>query len=914
MGVLDFVNKYFPSIGNTGAAPTTPTPAPTTAIPSLVAPRPAAAPVKTATPPSNVFSHLFSDFQSGGKSAASSFANTQEAYKHPTFTPGFQKFRDFSNTAVSTAMAPGTKILKPILEKAGVPSGVAGVAGFIGDIAAPGPGGKAKGAAKIVEEAPTIERGFISSVKALLPEAQKIAGQYIPRATDPLAQKARNLVIDHPAVAEKLALNGNDDVAVAVASEYIKKLGEDAKKATDPSIAAALYDKAANIANTLAPKLTEAGRSIQAASILGRLTPEGQVRFAAREIQKFNEAHPGAKIPELTGDQTKTIIDKMNEIEQIPDLAKKNIEFKKLQNTIQDLVPSPLVKKLTTIWKAGLLTGVKTSGLNIFSNLSHGISEVAKDVPATAVDSVASLFTGQRTKSFTTSGVAGGVKEGFQKGWDYLKSGVDARDSATKLDYHHVNFGKGPVAKAAKAYTETVFKVLGAEDQPFYYGALARGIAEQAKVSAINSGLKGAEKAAHIDNLVQNPNNEMIKSATADALRAVFQNETALGKAAKKIQDIPYVGQVIVPFGKTPAAVATQIINYTPIGLAGTILRNIGKGKFNQKDFAEGIGRGLTGTGVLAAGYQLAKNGLVALDRPTTEREQKLWDAEGRKPNTILVDGKWRSPAVLGPAGNVLLVGAHFQKALENNPGNPQAALTEGIFGSLKSFTEQTFLTGVNQVANALSDPQRFASTYINSLVSSLVPTIVADTAHATDPVERRAESTLQKVQARIPGARETLQPQVNVLGKDTPRIGNIFEVLADPTRPSADLSTPTTQELRRLTDAGHPVSPTQLGDTAGYKALSQEENTKIWEHAGKIINDKLTSLFSQPAYKALDDDKKAQAVDAVVRQAGVNSRVGMAIQLTQGLKGQQLKDKLSALKSGGLLNQEVFSKYLEMR
>ncbi len=811
-------------------------------------------------------------------------------------------------------MAPGTHIVKPLLEKAGVPSGVAGVAGFLGDLAAPGPGGKAKGVAKLAEEAPTIERAFITSVKDLLPEAQKVAGQYIPRATDALAQKARNLINDHPEVAEKLALTGNDDSAVAVASELIKKLGEDAKKATDPSVANALYDKAATVANTLAPKLTEAGRSVQAASILGRLTPEGQVRFAAREIQRFNESTPGAKIPELTGDQTKIILDKMHEIQNIPDLAKKSVEFKKLQNTIQDLVPSPLVKKLTTVWKAGLLTGIKTSGLNIFSNLSHGISEVAKDIPATAVDSVASLFTGQRTKSFTTQGIGSGVKEGFEKGWDYLKSGVDARDSATKLDYHHVNFGKGPVAKAAKAYTETVFKVLGAEDQPFYYGALARGIAEQAKVAAINQGVKGADKAGFIDNLVKNPNNDMIKSATADALRAVFQNETALGKAAKKLQDIPYVGQVIVPFGKTPAAVATQIINYTPIGIAGTILRNIGKGKFNQKDFAEGLGRGLTGTGILAAGYALAKNGLVALDRPTTEREQKLWDAEGRKPNTILIDGKWRSPAVLGPAGNVLLVGAHFQDALKNNPGNPQAALTEGIFGSLKSFTEQTFLTGVNQVANALSDPQRFASTYINSLVSSLVPTAVADIAHATDPTERRAESTLQKVQARIPGARETLQPQVNVLGKDTPRIGNIFEVLADPTRPSADLSTPTTQELRRLTDAGHPVSPTQLGDTAGYKALSQQENTQIWEHAGKIINDKLTNLFAKPAYKALDDDAKAKLVDSFIRQAGVNARVAAVMELTQGLSGDARTQKLKQLKDGGLLNQEVYNAYVEMR
>ena len=77
-------------------------------------------------------------------------------------------------------------------------------------------------------------------------------------------------------------------------------------------------DKAAIVASDMAGKLTELGRAVQAASILSRLTPEGQLRFAAREIQKHNEKVEKSKggllglkkkVPELTPEQTKEILD-----------------------------------------------------------------------------------------------------------------------------------------------------------------------------------------------------------------------------------------------------------------------------------------------------------------------------------------------------------------------------------------------------------------------------------------------------------------------------------------------------------------------------------------------------------------------------------------------------------------------------
>ena len=763
-----------------------------------------------------------------------------------------------------------------------------------------------------VEAISDTERGFITSVKEALPQAEKVAGQYVPRGTDALAIKAKNLITSDIATAEKIALTRSDDSAVAIASELIKKYGDGAAKATDAGHAGALYDKAAEIANTLAPKLTEQGRAIQAASILGRLTPEGQLRFAAREIQRYNEVNPLKKIPELTGEQSQQILGEMKAIREMTDGTEKAMRFQKLQDYIKDLVPTPLIKKIIAVWKAGLLTGIKTTGLNLFSNISHFATETIKDIPASIVDSVASLFTGQRTKTFNLGSLKA-IREGFEKGLRYFKTGFDERNIAQKLDYHKVNFGKGAVAKAFQVYTDTVFRLMGSTDQPFYYGALARSLGDQATAQGMNQGLKGVELKEFAEMLIQNPTEEMLRYAVADASTAVFQNQTYLGKAAKAIQNIPIVGEIIVPFGRTPSSVATQIINYTPIGTAAEIIRQIATKKFDQRLFSEAVGRGITGTAVLAIGVELGKKGLISLDRPTTEKEQKLWELEGRKANSIYINGKWRSPIVLGPAGNLLLIGGHFNQAFQES-GSPTEALANAVGGSAKSFTEQTFLTGINSAVSALNDPERFATGYLGQMTASIIPTLVSDVARATDPLERRTESIPQKVQARIPGARKGLEPQVNVLGREKQSIGNPLEIMADPTRPSPDTSTPTIQELRRLTDAGFKVSPTLLGDKAGYKGLTPQENTRLWKRAGEIITGKLESLFSKENYQKMADDQKGKLVEMVVDKSKVVARAEAVIELTQGLAGEELKKKLSELKTGGLLTRDVFNKYQELQ
>lgn len=557
--------------------------------------------------------------------------------------------------------------------------------------------------------------------------------------------------------------------------------------------------------------------------------------------------------------------------------------------TFSDITParvevSSLYDRFVATIKAGLLTGIKTSGLNTLANFSHAVSETAKDIPASLVDRAQSLYTGKRAMAFTTKGYASGVIEGIKRGWNYLKTGYDERNIGQKLDWKEVYYGDSVAARAMQTYEETIFHILGAEDQPFYYGAKARSISSQALAQGMNKGLKGKELNDFVNQLVKAPTDEMLEYAVHDAEVAVFQNRTKLGDAAKAFQQIPG-GELIVLFARTPSAVAMQIVNYTPVGPVKEIVDQIHKGEFNQAKVSHAFGRGALGTGAMYIGGQLLKYGLMTLDRPETERERELWTAEGRQANSIKIGGEWRSVQTLGPVGNVLLIGGHFQYRLSTE-GSPTAAIVKAMAGSVKSFSEQTFVKGMNMAIDAMTSPDKSFDNWFSSMAGSVVPTIVADIARANDEVERTSYGPLARIQSRVPFWRNKLQPKIDIMGQDTPRYGgNVLEVMIDPSRPMIIRQDVVVQELRRLTDEGLKVSPTKVGDKKGYDILTPDENTQLWRRAGDLTYKYLFELVNNEQYQSLDNDyARGEAIKKITNSVQSVARAEMAqVKLKEG-------------------------------
>ncbi len=622
-------------------------------------------------------------------------------------------------------------------------------------------------------------------------------------------------------------------------------------------------------------------------SVEDQISPEAKEAAYAKIY-----GHPGLSFFEILN--TATSFRKLLEGTALTPRDVRNIEnvFGKTFSDITQIRQqvSGLWERLIALWKAGLLTGLKTSGLNELSNASHAMSETASDIPASLVDKVASLFTGKRALAFTTKGYRAGVIQGLKNGWKYLRTGYSERDIGKKLDYNEVFFGNSKFAKALQGYEEFIFHLLGAEDQPFYYGAKAKSLFSQAIAQGKNKKLKGKELDGFVENLVKHPTDDMLRFAVHDAEVAVFQNRTGLGDAARLFQKINIagvpVGQIIAPFGRTPAAVATQIINYTPVGVIGEVAAQIRSGTFNQRQFSQATGRAIIGTGTLFIGGLLLKAGLMTLDRPRDERERKLWELEGRKANSIKIGGKWRTVQTLGPAGNVLLIGGHFQHQLAQE-GSPTKAIAKAMAGSAKSFSEQTFVRGVNQAVSALVDPELSAEFWFTSMAGSLVPTIVADIARANDEIQRRTVGPTQRIQSRIPVLRESLPPRIDVFGQDLPRYGgNVLETMADPTRPSKIRNDVVVDELRRLADNDIKVTPTLLGDRAGFDVLTVEDNTQLWRRSGELTYKILLAWIDSDGYKNISNDfAKGKTIESLVRKTKAAAKAEIVgIKLRQGV------------------------------
>jgi len=552
---------------------------------------------------------------------------------------------------------------------------------------------------------------------------------------------------------------------------------------------------------------------------------------------------------------------------------------------------SSLSDRVYAFWRAGLLTGLKTTGLNEMSNLTHALTETTKDVISAPVDIITSWFTGKRTVGLTFRGIPTGTADGFKKGYKYLRTGIDERGIGKKLDWQPVNFGDSMHGRALQAYVETIFHVMGAEDQPFFYGAMSRSLRSQAVAQARNQNLKGKEFKEYVDKTWKNPTEEMLDNGTHDAEMSVFQNRTVLGDIAKAMQKAPVI-RWAVPFSRTPSAVAMQIINYTPVGAIKEVMNQISKKEFSQRNFAHAVGRSGVGTAALAIGASLFAQGLMCLDYPDNERERKLWELEGRKPNSIKIGDKWRSAYILGPAGNVLLIGGYFQQALQSS-GSPSEAIVTAMAGGAKSFTDQTFVTGMSRAVDAIKNPERSFESFFSSMAGSFVPTLLADIANATDIANRRTKGAGERIVSRVPGWRRTLEPRIDVFGQDLPRYGgNPLEVMIDPSRPAKIRQDVVVDEIRRLWNNNIRVSPTQLGSRDGYKSLTAEENTVLWRQAGKYAYQRLFDTIQQPEYKKWTDEWKGKAFEKHITTAKNLARAEAARhKLAQGAKLRDISD-----------------------
>lgn len=451
--------------------------------------------------------------------------------------------------------------------------------------------------------------------------------KYTPKKNSELWNRATKSVQESPERVfnelENTRVANDETMAKGIAlAKHYQALGDDLK-------ASELYVE-------LAKKATEAGRTVQALNLMRRTTPEGVLMSTMREVESYNDKmkdKPNKQI-NITPEQRAEFLGKLREAYAMPEGDLKEIRARRIAigeaiREVRDQIPSSKWDKFTTLWKAGLLTAPTTHIRNIAGNVINGGSEKVAQTIGSAFDWMIGKGTGRRT--LTLNGFGGmlkGIKEGSGYAKDIMRTGIDTTGEIdSKWRDQRTNYGNSLGGKLAQGYTDFVFDSLNASDKIFRGSAEKMSIANQAKAIAINEKLRGAERKARIEQLINNPTNAMLENAKHDADMATFQQDTGLGQFVAKGRQAGGITKkatdIIMPFTGVPSAVADQLVNYSPLGVAKGVkqvadLRKAVKNGLDdstitalQRKASTQLGRGITGTMLLGAGLALANAGLL---------------------------------------------------------------------------------------------------------------------------------------------------------------------------------------------------------------------------------------------------------------------------------------------------------------
>lgn len=462
-----------------------------------------------------------------------------------------------------------------------------------------------------------------------------------------------------------------------------------------------------------------------------------------------------------------------------------------LVRAIAQLHQASGLDKAAAFWKANLLSSPKTHLVNTVANAALGTLEVAKDVPAAMTDQLLFLATGRRSLAgpslLQAKAAAEGARSGARDALAIMR-GHMAPEELAKLDIPRETHFDNPILEG---YTQVVFRALSAADRVPRMAALRRSLANQAEVLAHTERLTGEEFTARVHDLIAHPTTEMAVQATAEATQAVVQDQTAAGTALRAIGKIPVVGQFIMPFQRTPGAVATRIGEYTfgaPYEL-GNVSRLAAQGKLkdisleDQRRIAILTGRGATGASLIALGALAYYRGWLTPPPAdwTKDRAQAATDAMRQvQGNSLVMDVGGRRIQFdigrLSPVGNLVAIGAMSAHAAQDRDPDT-SPWSAGVTGALSTVANQPFLQGIQKVTEAASDPARFGEKFVGGIARGFVPAsgLLGAVTRALDPNIHVTEGIPEQIQAQIPGLSNQLPVRPNPLGEPSGRQGGVL-------------------------------------------------------------------------------------------------------------------------------------------
>ena len=748
-----------------------------------------------------------------------------------------------------------------------------------------------------------------------------------------------DVVTDRGAVQQaqaKIARDGwrevaNSFIAKAELGQRITKADTaEAISAYNLAISEGDHKAAFELATAIADAAHDSAQMVQAMNLMNRLTPEGRLLTLRRLVDRMNDRAarqnraPRQNTPDSGDVEGARVdyIDKVTGFTLSDELAinylmaetdaERAAAWDAITTSIADQIPSTFREK-ANFWRyTSMLTNPTTHIRNIMGNAIQMGARKIKDGIGTAIERAVIKDQSQRTKAVNVDkdlkAFAKGQYEtdqsaamGSGKYSDATAAGIEREIQSKRKMFN----GEDVLSRAVQGIGDLNSRALDYEDVIFNRAAYVDSFAQALQAKGVTAAEAHAgTRAADVE--------AARAYAIEEAQKATYRNTTALSEALSKRgrydasdniveRGISFVTDALLPFRKTPANILTTGLDYSPVGIVKSVkeaLWDVRRGNCTAADAVDSLASGLTGTGIFALGAYLAAEGLLHIRAGDDDKEEAFEKAMGGQDYAIQIGDKSYTLDWALPAAMPLFAGAATMKSVQKG-GGTFVSLVDATKNIGSVIWETSMLSALNDLVSYWSyadDPGAYLiSKAASSYAGQYIPTIGSKVASVFDDTVRKSyvekgsgqvasdvNYFLQGAAKKVPGARNQLQPMVDMWGNEVSNGSapeRVFQSFLSPGFLKAQDNSPATQEIRRLAKATgdstvYPAaaekSYTVKGET---RTMTGEEYTRYAKAMGQTRKELVEAAVKLPAYKSMSNAEKVDYIQNVYKYARETAR-----------------------------------------
>jgi hypothetical protein len=271
----------------------------------------------------------------------------------------------------------------------------------------------------------------------------------------------------------------------------------------------------------------------------------------------------------------------------------------------------------------------------------------------------------------------------------------------------------------------------------------------------------------------------------------------------------------------------------------------------------------------------MAAEGRISGSGPKDKELSDLLYSTGWQPNSIRIGDKWYSYSNFQPLALPLSVMANAFELWHygGEDVNPTAVIAK----TANSLFQQSYLSGLAALQDALQNPETFGKSFANKFLTSVIPLsgFRGQLTRAEDEVVRSPDTLSESVKSTITGLSDEVRPRLNVFGEESTRDGGLpqpLEFLSNflsPVDVREVKDTPLSQELFRLRDSiqiGFPSKSFTVGNAK--VELTPDEQNELLKISGSRIKQRLEQAIQSEAWSSRLDEAKAKFIQKLIEDS----------------------------------------------